>query len=462
MIKTKNQIRFIFFCWIVLPLFFLTNASIAIGKTEQQSKSQQLEKSLRNDLEGVSEKLFYEAQNYYYNGQYWEGARDLIILLDFYPSYSKIDQVVFLLGDCLYEINILDGATRIYKYLVKKYIRSPLLPRALLGLQRIQFDTGNYNRCIEFYNAIKRGNPPQDILNVARYYAGLAFYHLKDYPGSIKILSQIDESSPYYDYGLYSMGLSLLRLKKVRRAINTFRTVCRLPVVNDERRNILDETHLTLGYIYFELGYYKYALRQFQDVSPNHNRYNDALIAEGWAAINLGKYEEAVTPLTKLLTQYPDDENNEEAFFLLGRCYLKLARYDDALKVYEHLIEIFPERQVVPTLVKEIDMSLAEENVKIEKIKMNLLMLESRLLDAMPLQFRAEAPAYLKQEGNKINDTRIALLKRIHEEREIFNSMSSQMKELRDLAVRKENRRDWRAYAEYGKSRALFMKTKKQ
>jgi len=462
MVKTKNKIGFIFFCLIVLPLFFLTNTSIAGGNGGRQAGSPQLEKSLKNDLEGVSEKLFFEAQNYYNDGQYWEGARDLIILLDFYPSYSKIDQVVFLLGDCLYEINILDGATRIYKYLVKKYIRSPLLPRALLGLQRIQFDTGNYNRCIEFYNAIKRGNPPQDILNVARYYAGLAFYHLKDYPGSIKILSQIDESSPYYDYGLYSMGLSLLRLKKVRRAINTFRSVCRLPVVNNERRNVLDETHLTLGYIYFELGYYKYALREFRDVSPNHDHYNDALIAEGWAAINLEKYEEAVIPLTKLLTQYPDDENNEEAFFLLGRCYLKLARYDDALKVYEHLIEIFPERQVVPTLVREIDMNLAEENVKIEKIKMNLLMLESRLLDAMPLQFGTKAPTYLKQEGDKINDTRIALLKRIHEERKIFNTMASQMKELRNLAVRKENRRDWRAYAEYGKSRALFMKTQKQ
>ncbi len=443
-------------------MFFLTNASTAIAQKEELAGSSQLKKSLKDDLEGVSGKLFYEAQNYYNDGQYWEGARDLIILLDFYPSYSKIDQVVFLLGDCLYEINILDGATRIYKYLVKKYIRSPLLPRALLGLQRIQFDTGNYNRCIEFYNAINRGNPSQDILNVAQYYAGLAFYHLKDYPNSIKVLSQIDESSPYYDYGLYSMGLSLLRMKKVRRAINTFRAICRLPVVNNERRNVLDEAHLTLGYIYFELGYYKYALSQFRDVSSNHDHYKDALIAEGWTAINLEMYEEAVTPLTKLLTQYPGDENNEEAFFLLGRCYLKLAKYDDALKVYEHLIEIFPEREVVPTLVNEIDMSLAEENVRIEKIKMNLLMLESRLLDAMPLQSEPTSPTYLKEEGDKINDTRISLLKRIHEERKTFNSISSQMKELRKLAVRKENRRDWRAYAEYGKSRALFMKTQKQ
>ena len=435
---------------------------VRIGVVYPQPEADMMDRTLARELEKASEKLLFEAERLYEEDQFWECARDLIILLDFNPNYSKIDQAVFLLGDCLYQLGIMDGAKRIYRYLVKKYIRSPLLPRALLGLQRIEYDTGNYNRSIEFFNAISRGTPPRDILDVARYYAGLSFYHIKDYPNAIKTLRNIGENSPYYDYGLYSIGLSMLRMKRVRDAIRAFRAVIRLPIVNDERRYVVDETHLTLGYIYFELGYYKHALGQFKAVSSNHEHYNDALLAQSWAAINMEKYNEAVAPLTDLLTLYPEDDTNEEAFFLLGRCYLKLGMYDEALRVYEHLIEIFPERDVVPAIVKEVNLSLAEENVKIEKIKMELLMMESKLLDVIPYQVDESTPSYLKEEREKLNELRMMLLKRIQQERKTFNEFTEQLAKLRKLAERREQRRDWRAYAQYGKSRALFMKTRQQ
>ena len=62
----------------------------------------------------------------------------------------------------------------------------------------------------------------------------------------------------------------------------------------------------------------------------------------------------------------------------------------------------------------------------------------------------------------KILISGINLLKKIQTERETFNSLSNQMQQLQALAERRESRRDWRAYAQYGKSRALFMKTKEQ
>ena len=424
---------------------------------DEQTSSDRMQKILLDDLEKASDKLHIEAKKLYNDGKYWEAARDLIILLDFYQDYSNIDDAVFLLGDCLYEIGIMDGATRIYRYLVKKFIRSPLLPRALLGLQRIEYDTGNYARCLEFYNAISRGTPEQDVLDVSRYYASLAYFHFKDYPNAVKIADEISDASPYFDYGMYTKGLSLLKMKNIRDAIHSFRKVCSLPIISDERRSVVDESHLTLGYLYYELGYTEHALGEFRAVSSGHDQYGEALIAEAWAAIKLEKYKEAVTPLTELIANFPESESAEEAFFLLGRSYLKLTMYEEALKVYEHLLAIFPEKEMVPAIVREVNSSLTEETIKIEKIKMDLLVMESRLLDALPIGQDDGTPTQLVEEKQKIADSRMALLKQLQVERETFTDLSDQMASLQQLAERRETRRDWRAYAQYGKSRALFL-----
>lgn len=458
MIKSQIKIQHQFLmAFVIMTVAFAFSAELP-----DQTSSRRMESALQDDLENASEKLHFEAKRHLKEARYWEAARDLIILLDFYPDYSQIDDAVFILGDCLYEIGIMDGATRIYRYLVKKFIRSPLLPKALLGLQRIEYDTGNYARCIEFYNAIVRGTPEQDVLDVARYYAGQSYYSFKDYPNAIKIIDEMNENSPYYDYAHYTKALALLRMKQIRQSIKSFRTVCNLPVISDERRTVVDESHLTLGYLYYELGYNEHALAEFRSVSSSHERYDDALIAEAWAAINMDIHNEAIPPLTELISLFPNNDTSEEAFFLLGKSYLKIDMFDEALRVYEHLLAIFPEKEMVPSIVREVNLSLTEEKINIEKIKMVLLVMESRLLDSIPLGQDDQLPVYLKEEKQKIAETRMDLLKKIQTERETFNSLSNQMQQLQALAERRESRRDWRAYAQYGKSRALFMKTKEQ
>ena len=404
---------------------------------------------------------FLKQKKHFDQENYWESARDLIILMDFHPNFSQADKVVFNLGECLFEIGLYEGSSKLYKYLVKKFISSPLLPQALLGLQRIEYVSGDFPRCIEFYKAIFRSSPEKAILDVSRYYAGLSYSKIKNHPEAIKILSQIDASCPYYDHALYSIGLSYLRMRKVRQSIKTFRKVTHLTVTSDARRAVIDEAYLTLGYIYYELGYYKNALHQFRAVSDDHGKYTDALLAAGWAAAKLESYEEAIMPLTTLISEYPENSNNEEAFFLLGRCYLKLEKYEEALTVYEHLIDVFPERDVIPQLSKQVHLSLAQESIKIEKIKMDLLVLETRLLDTLPLDMEKNLPDYIQHEKLKISDTRGGMLERIKEERHVFDLLSSQINNLKSSILLKENRRDWRAFAEYGKSRALFLQRTK-
>jgi len=353
------------------------------------------------ELEKASAKLFSEANKLFDDGKYWDSARNLIILLDFNPQYSKIDEVVFTLGDCLYEIGLLEGSNKIFKYLVKKFITSPQLPRAILGLQRIEYDKGNIIKCIDFYKVIKRGNSQDDILDCSQYYAGLSYYKLNDYNKAIELFSKIHKSNPYWAYGQYTCALSYLRLKKVQHAVDALNGILRVPIVSDDIRNIVDETHLTLGYIYYELGYYDHALHQFTDVSSNHPNYKNALLSAGWAATKIDDYERAIIPLTDLVSLPNEDENTQEGFFLLGRCYLKLGLYDDALKVYEYLVNILPQKELVPLIVEEVDKSIAVQEKRIEKIKLDLLVLETKLLNLIQLSPTYDTPDYLQKRNMK-------------------------------------------------------------
>lgn len=410
------------------------------------------------ELEKASDKLFIQAERRYENGKYWEAARDLIVLLDFYPRYTRIDEATYILADCLYEIGLNDGANKLYRHLVKKHVRSPHLPNALLGLQRVEYDQHDYTKSLEFFKVLDRTNPPGQIHDASRYIAGLCYQRLHEYSQAVNILSAVSENSPFYPHALYTLAISHLRLKNVRQAIEAFRRIKKLSITSPERKRVLDETHLTLGYIYYELGYYKQALNEFNDVSSDHSRHLDALLAAGWACVKLDQFKQATLPLTELVANNPNDELAEEGLFLLGRCYLKMGLYAEAQSVYENLISIFPRREVIPNMVNEINLTLEAESIKMERIKLDLLMLETKLLDMLEISSEQPMPEHIQEEQERIAEARIGLLKRIREERQTFEKMSYLIDSMKHRTEVKQDRRDWRAYAEYGRTRARFLK----
>ncbi len=407
-----------------------------------------------------SEKLFSEARRHYQSENYWEAARDLIILLDFNPEFHKSDEVVFILAECLYEIGLPQSAGRLYQHLVTRYLRSPLQPNALLGLERIEFDRQDWSRCIEYHQIIVRSTSPQTVTDASSYFAGLSYYQLRDFPKSMESLLQVSIKSPWYPFAQYNLALAQMRMKQVPRAVVTLRAICDLPVENEQLRALIDESRMTLGYLYYELSYYRRAYDNFLLVSPTHTRHDAALLAAGWCLVQTGNLTGAIGPLTQLLTRHPGTESTEEGLFLLGRCFMKLKRYDHAIRVYDHLISMFPPQEEMPAISREVQGTLLDEGIEVEKMKTDLLVMESELIDTLPLQGAwPELPDYIQEERQLLLEVRQGLLRRIQEERSRVNELVVQMEELRRITQRKQSRMDWRAYAEFGKSRALFMQS---
>jgi TolA-binding protein len=297
-----------------------------------------------------------------------------------------------------------------------------------------------------------------DVDDEARYYAGQSYYNIKDYASALEALLNLDPRSDYYPYGLYTVGLCLLKMKRVTKSVAVFRKLVSLPIISEEGRTVIDEARLTLGYLYYELGYFKEARSYFADVSPQHRRYPEALLARGWASVKMADYAGALPALVTLVSRFPQDPKSEEALFLLGRCYIQLGLYDDAVKVYDKIIELFPEEDNLSAMVQQLSSLLASQEQEVERLREDLLLLEASLLEALQVGGGPRLPQYLKEEKARLDETRRALLENIVEEHRRFLEMHSTISALRENLNLKVERKSWRAYAEYGKSRALFLK----
>ncbi len=429
-----------------LPLLFIS-APLALSDTNQPTSG---------ELEKSADTIFSESKKMFNDTQYWECSRNLILILDTYPDYSDIDHVVYMLGECLYEAEMLEGSRRMFEFFISKYVSSTYLPYALAGIQRNHFEMGRYQESIDIYNIIVQGKPESELLDYVHYYAGLAHYYNKQYNEAIETLALVRENYPYSDFAQYTSGLAMLKAEKVREAIDVFHNICKLPVYNQERQRIVNEAHLTLGFLYYEMGYYQHSLKEFNKISSEYDNYATVLLSAGWAATKMENYKEAIIYLTDFISNYQENPDTPQGLFLLGRCYLKLGYFEEALKSYDYLIEILPAQNVLPGTFDNINIFLTDQLEEIEKIKMDILLLESKFVD-MSLNLDGDIPEYMIKEKDRVQTQRYTLLERIRTERETLNALTEKIETVQVMASSKDEQREWRAYAEYGRSRAMYL-----
>jgi len=447
---------------VFLIIIIILNINTVYSKSTNNTRLKRTAYNFDRVREKSSRKLFFDSKKLLDEKYYWECSRNLISLLDAYPRYSESDEVTYQLGECLYEMELINGAKTVYKFFASKYSKSPYMGFALSGLQRVAFDEQDYKRSLNIYKIIMKGKPSQEIINYSSYYAGLAYYQLEKFKETIYVLSLIKVNSPYYDFSLYMSGLSLLKLKKLRQAVNVFNNICKLPVYNLERINLVNEAHLTLGYLYYELGYFSHAKEHFNYISREYENYHNVLLISGWTAVKLNQFKDAVIYLTEFITNYPQTESTPEGLFLLGRCYLKLGLFEEALQSYEYLIDILPESHLLAEYNDNITSYLETQLNEVEEIKMSILVLESKFMNGISLDKKQEVSSFIEEKKNDLNKQRRVLLTKIRKERILLNRLSEKIKTIQNFSIIYEQQKNWRAYAEYGKTRALFLVKKKQ
>lgn len=434
--------------------------SFLVTGSRQDSSLKKNNQEPDKEVKRAANQILSEGIELFNEAKYWKSARELIIIMDYYPDYERLDEVAYYLGQCLFEEDLPVSAIRMFKHLLTKYPQSRFFQATLLGLEKAYYHQENYKMALSVYFTILKRTPEdKELFNAACYFAGQSHFHLKNYDMAINVLKKIDDRSSYYDTALYTMALSYLKKSDVATAVNYFRKIISLPVISGERRNIIDNARLTLGYVYYELKSYKPAADLFLAISNKHENYQDALLALGWALLKNEDYLNVIKYLNKLIKLYPESANAEEAYFLLGQSYIARGEYDDAIEAYQIIVDLYQDKMNLPHIVQKVNNSLEQEQDRIEKLKVRILLEESRLLDAIALNgYGKELPKHIIEEKKKMKVFRESLIDNLLAERDNLHLMQETIYNLKQLAERRERRKDWKGYAEYGISRALFLK----
>ena len=117
---------------------------------------------------------------------------------------------------------------------------------------------------------------------------------------------------------------------------------------------------------------------------------------------------------------------------------------------------MFPKSYDNVNINKEIENSLKPFKERLEKQQLDLLLVEIDLLDAFQIVSKKWIPKFMLEEIEAVKNHSSKLIDQINSEKAKIDDMLQLIEQLRlKLEVRTK---DWRTYAEYGISRALFLK----
>lgn len=198
----------------------LLSESMATVKLPESAKAYVCALDDDRDIQQAANHLYRNGVKFYYAGKYWDCAQELIILLDFYPQFEKIDGVIYYVAESLNEMQMNKPALKMFKYLLKTYPKSQFIPHTLLGLQKTYFREKRYKEAMQFYFLVIKNNYDSKLVDVARYYHGQSNFYMKKWDNAILILRRITNSSEYYDHALYTTALAMLKKKEFAQPSN--------------------------------------------------------------------------------------------------------------------------------------------------------------------------------------------------------------------------------------------------
>jgi len=216
---------------------------------------------------------------------------------------------------------------------------------------------------------------------------------------------------------------------------------------------------LTTGYIYFELSSHQEALKLLRAIPSEFYDYPEVLLAIGWSALKLQDYQAVLSTLSNLVTIYPNYFNLEEAHFVIGQCYLKLGYYDFAIKEYNEITKKKPKPIDYAAKLEQTNQELAIQGKLLEELNSELIVLEARLLLEKTLTTSNGSVDFVSVDEKEMQEKSQALNETLMKEHQNLGTLKNALLSLKKQIEKDQSYKDWRAYADYGKARALFLKS---
>ncbi|UJR80357.1 tetratricopeptide repeat protein [Sandaracinus amylolyticus] len=194
-------------------------------------------------------------------------------LVQNYPNYSRMDEVLFSLAFGLEEMRQFERARQVYFRLIKGYPESRFIPYAYLSFAEYYFGEGQMREAQQFYTKVTEFPP---------------------------------ERNPVYGYALYKQAWALYNLEDFRGALQQFARTVEFATQNPDARdaaNLARQSRREMVLPYARVGRPNQALQFFRRYAENDAQAYEMLEALGELYYDTGQWPETIGIYHELMAE---------------------------------------------------------------------------------------------------------------------------------------------------------------
>jgi TolA-binding protein len=273
------------------------------------------------------------------------------------PGAQVQDETRLFLGRLLVDWGMEAEAVQLLRPLAERATpQDPVPPLASYQLLRLYYDKGDYANAAAAFLRTRERLPLEDLTH-ALYLAGNSYLRLKDFNKAVAVLDRVPPASPYYAFALYSSGLGYLSLGDAYSStLLRFHALTELqPKADPTVRQLIDKTHVTVGYSYIDQKRFQEAIAEFTQV-PDSSLYADqARFGLGWTYLGMGECVKAIVIFEQLTRSYPVSPYAREGWLNVGSCYSMLNAYNKSIDSYRDALTAYSEhRQALRAVIEQV------------------------------------------------------------------------------------------------------------
>jgi tetratricopeptide (TPR) repeat protein len=285
--------------------------------------------------------LYSRAMKLYFAQNYWEAYFLYSRLLLEYPDFFKNDMATYFSGSCLEEMDMREAAKNTYKHCYETYVKSSAAPWSHLGLMRIFYRQGELNDAVMELKDIDIDGVSDSVKQHAYYLMGEIELKNKNRLNAISYFSVVPETHPDYIYAKLSVAAVNASLDDDTAMITNLEDCINTKINKSGQQEAYNRALLHLGYAFYEDNSLSKAIVAFRMIPDTSYYYQDALLAQGWAARKARQWNDCIEAGQKLTSNSERVVSQCEGILLQAYGFVMVKKYDLAQSALEKGLKLF-------------------------------------------------------------------------------------------------------------------------
>jgi TolA-binding protein len=237
----------------------------------------------------------------------------------------------------------LENAKRHFDNVVQRYSNAPIVPQAMYGQARVAELAGRTEDAQKLYESLIQRFSQDPASYRAQLALGNLYYNQEKWDKAARAFKAIlDDESRAPELVQFAMNNLILAYKELSLFDGALELTRKYIERFPDDPELINK-RIDIGVLYQRLGYYDQSVVHLQSLLENADADTEAEVRYyiGEAYFSKGDYQQAILEFLKvpyLVTRKTKMDWTATSYYMAGQSYEKMARYDQALTMYQQII----------------------------------------------------------------------------------------------------------------------------